>query len=111
MYKEKGFHEEFGRFFFLPSYNSPKVSWMDAYWICRGMWAAFFVPLTQSEWEWMKQIAAENYEGMWLGLQEMKEDSNSYMWLGVTVTLGGYNTADNHFVGGSWPFNQSVSHS
>ncbi|XP_063863492.1 uncharacterized protein LOC135102339 isoform X2 [Scylla paramamosain] len=88
MYKENGFYQEFGRSVFTPSSSSPKVSWLDAYWICRGMWAAFFVPQTQSEWEWMKQVAADsNYGGMWIGVQEMVEDSNSYMWLGVTVML------------------------
>ncbi|MPC50767.1 hypothetical protein E2C01_044598 [Portunus trituberculatus] len=89
MYKEKGFFQEFGRSVFTSSSNSPRVSWLDAYWICRGMWAAFFVPHTQNQWEWMKKVAAgNNYEGMWIGLQEMVEDSNSYMWIGVTVILG-----------------------
>ena len=71
------------------------MSWLSAYWACRHMWAAFFVPQTQSEWEWMKQVAAgNNYGGMWIGLQEMEEDSNSYMWIGVTVTLGDYSIED-----------------
>ena len=53
------------------------------------MWAAFLVPQSQAEWEWMKQFAAnKSYEGMWIGLQEQFEGENSYMWIGMTTTLG-----------------------
>lgn len=89
MYQKMEFYEALGRSVFTPPSNSPKVSWMTAYWTCRDMWAGFFVPKTQAEWEWMKQVAASrSYEGMWIGLQEQAEGSNTYMWIGLTTSLG-----------------------